>query len=676
MTNRPWRLLVLMAAFEGACGSSQPGATAGDGGGGEVGAPVDGPADAPVLVSREVTFFDFSVPPFLVVVTPDRLTGVPGTRFVLTATSVGTTAPAASYTWTAPGNFTSTSERLEVSYTTPGLYYVAATVSDATGRTAQGAAVLSVLPAASPEPAPAPTITPPAGHPGTIVRLTSPRLMDGASALTVRIGSAPPSGPLRLRPGAATALVPLEAAANLTQPTMIKVVLLDGTSEVESFDFLLSPLPAVATPPGALTRQALSSLSRASTLLAEVLPAALAPLELTPEQAGVLSGLLAVTGDGYAAIERFVTGAQAGVDPAQLHVLDQVLAAGGGEAAVRALTDFLDRRPRGMALRTRGDDGLDALCLVNELGPLFSTMSAQVQLAGAITGILSLAFPTLAPMAAALAAIATVDDLASTVLELLPQIDSTLNVRPKERQLAQGASTTAPVEARLVNALNICSKGISALLELLFDRALERIQKRMLGGQNAVDMLAALSPEMRARIVTALNIFGLDSSKGRVSERFAKFIEDRVGDYVKAGIKLAMIDKTVSDALAKVCGALDSKGTLPLGTDDLQAKFSAPNVATLTKGDAELRLTCNSFGMGTIEVSRSCGRISPRQLTGMAPLACANMQGGCPTNPCQPPGARVPTCCQCCSLICEIDTDPTTVKCLDERGRAPDGGMP
>lgn len=573
------------------------------------------PALAPVPLETK------NVLPFGVILTADRVSGVPGTVFTVTA-HVSADVTVASFSWSIDGvtDATNVGESATFTFDSPDDAAVMATVTDNQGRQVSDGLLLKVFdPAAAPADR-TPIITPASGMPGTIVHIESNALHTADAQVLIQVGDTELVEPFRPELGVANFIVPLNAADGLTESmgTIIIHILADG-QDVAQFDFQLSPLPAIDGAPGDLIRSWLESAPQLFEKARSDLDGALSALQydLTAQQSALLQSMLRLSQSRFEQVQGELLPLLDQLDAQALTVFDQVLIANGLDATLlesagttaKAQRTYKNDQDRALDLIVQFHDAAktikDLVVVANTGAALLTTLSVSsggVQFLFLNSMVLTTA-SLLAELGIAADLVAQIDGLLPHVLDAL-----TVNISPNRLMEDKGV---IEVIAHLDSDPQICSSSVTTIID-------------------------AFAAQSALRLLTTHGLSRIAFLTGLFNPKLGSATTQAIYDYLRASINqiandslaIDQLDDLLNEVKAGLCN-LSNRRELHLQPEESIIRLNPSGAGRLLNlQDATIDFYCETTHRGNVNifVEREAGLSSStgpaHKLTGTTNVNC------------------------------------------------------
>lgn len=577
------------------------------------------------------SLFAVTPPPFVVVVSADRLSGVPGTSFKLNARIAADAFAIQSYSWTINGgDVASTDAAPEFSFDAPGDYVVDVAIRNDQGDVVTDGTLIKVF---DPDESTSSSsqIVPDAGMPGALVQIQSPVLDDSTAVVHVMIGDGAAFEPYRPALGLANFLIPFDAADGFSQSEVILIQLLVDNQERDRFDFALSPAASSANPPGTVARRWLQEAPGLVTTAENDLLAFLGNIDagLTTEEQALVRAFLQFVRTRMEQVRDVAIPQIDALDDATRAQLDQAMIANG--ATLADLDKLAALAKRIHTNKNAKDEVLDLLCRFHDLVDDLKRAIDALSVAAYALPVLALeaAGSVVAPAIMALSnAIGELNTAKSTLLalaDLVPRVQDGLEVTATPDHLMHAnEKAVIQVKAKLATKVDICRQALDELVKYLSGKIANEV---------FADLVGIIPSNRLARLayVHGFNNYGPNVSVGdniRIMQEIRQYLGDIASNLAAAILTAPQIDSLLMAIKIKLC-ALEERGTLTLQPEESILKQLPGGAGTfLNLQDESIDFYCsiNTQGVVTIRAERECGfgraGGSPRKLTGETTITC------------------------------------------------------
>lgn len=574
---------------------------------------------------------DDSAKAFAVMVTPDRRSGAPGTRFVISAEAIGNDADIQSFAWSVDGDEPS-ADTAEVAFTIdePGEHAIEVTLRDSMDQEVSAGVILRVFDTASSPPPRTASINPSAGFPGTFVRIESPALNNPAALAEVSVNGGDPFEPYRPELGVANFLIPLDAAEGLAATTTVTVELRADGDQAEQFNFELSPLPALDDEPGTLLRGWLATAPQILESAESDLNAAVRGIatDVTEEELALLRALLRLARARFMQMDETITPRLDEFDAETLTAIDQALIANG--ATARMLDDLTNLAKATALAKNANDLLIDRLCRFHDVIKALIAITDAIQNTAMVVQILSLRSILIAVAAGNPVAIkvglevlgvaggllnaGVIGDVLKQLEALVPTVRDELQVTATPGTLRdQTERTTIRIRALLDGPDDICNRTSDDIIRDLSQKAAERITQGAASAEQAFAMLGHTLDGGAAP--------GTSPSDALAQVR--SYLADVINAITSAAVSNFGLDALLSQIREKLCSQVTGAGLLLQPDPDVLTQI--PEGSGIFSGleEESVQFACNRDVSRTVtfRAERTCGS---RMLSGEGRVTCGS----------------------------------------------------
>lgn len=565
------------------------------------------PPPPPTFEKPVYTLQHAIVPPFLVGIASNRLSGVPGTHFDLTA---DTSATQASFAWQTDAGPVGDGQEVTVSFDSPGLKTVTLTVDDEAGQTYTSSIALMVFDPAAALPPVTRAVMPETGPPGSVVKIVSPALQDPAANVQFVLGDAGPIPGFRPVLGEATVHIPLDLPASVAIPDTLKIQLEVDGQVLDTLEFQITNPPGISGQPGALVASALQVARDKAQEMADNLQAAIEVADPEEAEIAVMRGLAETAVANLAAIDEQVTPLLAQLDAATLSRLDQLLAANGITEVY--LSNLSVVQAASASARLPGDDVIDSSCLLHETAAIVDAITGTMETAAPFIAIGALAAggplgTTAAGVANAFVSAGIASDIAKLLQKVVPRVDDRLLLTATPGSLREDQQSTIELRARLTQDYDPCADVLDKLLGELAKIATQKILRTIPTNGLLTDAIA------RARYY--------DGFQDEVMRGFSEYIENVIAALSKSVVEISGINNTFKQFAGKFC-ALENRLMPPImaSADVLKLRPASSGVLSDFNENTALFRCNGSDPSPAVEAFRQCG--ASRTLAGDVEVRC------------------------------------------------------
>jgi plastocyanin len=404
-----------------------------------------------------------------------------------------------------------------------------------------------------------------AASPGTLFQILSPQLLDLDATFTVKVGDAPAYAPYRPMPGYANAFVPMTvvptAELRSFAPRSVPVELFADDVKVASYTLDLAP----ATPSNVAPLAAINQLyDELETRLAEAKTSIAPYLQLTgtsdPNNSALLLSMLQLVEEQTAEARRVLTEQLTLLDAQSLEILALLWEANGLAAD---LQEFGASTPPTRA--AGGDDFLAAICAIESVSKVISTVDKYTSIACAGFQLAAL-FPTpAAPVFAALATVCNAFSISKTIFDVLndffPTVLPDLALEANPAQVLPGKSSQLTLYIQISPAAGLCAGGVKTLTDKIIEKVVLRFLKSATI-KTAFNLLKNLPLEKRNEI------------RAKVVEKIRNLFMKVVGTI----ISVTGLDTVMQDLFKSLCSHLNGISTRLQA--DARGRVTGPAPAT------------------------------------------------------------------------------------------------
>jgi hypothetical protein len=556
-------------------------------------------------------------PTFAVSVTADRTTGVPGTLFNLSAKAQGNSAPIAGYAWEGSEGFTATGESVQVSYDTPGDYAVDVIAEDDQGQTTVNGISLKVFDPNTTTSSMAKTILPSSGQPGAFVQLTGPAFLDPAAVMKVQVGETDAVEPFRPELGKANLVIPIDADDELTTFANVPIKVFADGQEIDEYDFTMIPAVPLKRAPGELARQVFLDVPGMLEEAMDALPIIGETAGLSPDEIGVLMGLLDAGRTRSVDLrDRVALSLLDQMDRQTLGLLDQLLVANGVEEALDSGAGAKSKLLRSAQLA--GEDGLQKICAFQDAMERIEKVIQPLRLAAPILAVVGWgAGPavgaSLFTLANLVSELGVVSDIAKTLSKIIPKADKQLIVTATPGRIPPGSQDPSiiRIKAKLIFDVDLCRDALDKIIGLLANELIKGLLSRAPQASVYNEALRC-SPVPNEILVPPVECARAGREFSERLDSLNDFLENIIDKFVEGATDLAGLDSILSRANFNLCKFYKDM-EIPIQPTDEIVQLPDPSQAGSLGpyNEDNVHFTCNPAGFTgttTIRVVYPCGR--------------------------------------------------------------------